>query len=430
MPYLLAALAAAAALGCAPGGPRGSAARVDPAVTGARLALVSRNLREEVMPFWLSRSVDREHGGFITHLDAAGKRTGSGKYVLMQARQVWSFSAAHRHGLRDREYLAAATQGVDFLLKKMRDAEHGGYYSRCSRDGTPEQTSKSVYFHSFVVYGLAEHYLASGQKRSLEAAEELFDLLEEKSHDPADGGYFERFNRDWTSSEAGERRKTLDTHMHLMEAFTVLYQASKKPLHRERLAELVGILTTKMVDPEAGFGHVAFTPGWKVLPPRKDRGTSYGHNVELAWLLVDAWEALGEKPRKHIGLLRGLVDHALEHGWDETNGGFYRWGKLSGEPSERVKVWWQQSECLIGLAMMYRLTGDERYWDYFGRTLKWCMDRQRDPSVGEWHSVLTVDGRPRSTQKGGAWKAAYHVARALMRTELHLKALVGEEGQE
>ena len=400
--------------------------RVDRELARRQLAEISKNLAE-VLGFWNDRSIDSEYGGFITHLDAAGKRTGSDKVLLMQARQVWSFSAAHNHGSRTRNHLAAAIQGVDFLRSKMLDADHGGYFYRCKRDGKPVEDRKTSYVHSFVIYGLAEHYLASGEKRSLRGAEQVFDLLETKAHDAENGGYFEQFNRDWTSSEKGPRKKTLDTHMHLMEALTVLYRASGKAEHRERLVELIDILTEKMIDPREGFGHVAFSPDWKVLPPVKDRGTSYGHNVELAWLLVDAWRALGENPAEHLEVLRGLVDHALEHGWDLKHGGFYRWGNLSGEPSEKIKVWWQQSECLIGLVMMYRLTGEKRYWDYFALTHRWCMDRQRDPANGEWYSVMTVEGEPRSPHKGGAWKSAYHVSRALMRTESHLRALLGEK---
>ena len=405
------------------------------------------HLTQELLPFWESRCVDHENGGFITHFDKDGHDSGEDeKSLIAQSRTVYTFSSAHRAGYGDGRFANIARHGVDFLLDKMWDAEHGGFYWLMNRKGEVAINEKIVYGHSFAIYSLAEYTLATGDPRGLEYAEKVFDLLQKYAVDSYYGGYFEMFHRDWTlkgPGAAGGDRKTLDAHMHLMEAFTTLYEASGQEVHRRKLLEVVKLLMNYIMHPDYGTGIPQFWADWRVAPQIKfdiiwgwDRfsedglksaaedNTSYGHNVEFAWLLMHALDVLGIPYDDYQKQLHQSFDHALAHGIDWEFGGVYVEGSHAGEVYDREKEFWQQAEVLIGMLDAYRIYDDEKYLQAYDATHRFVFDKMIAHEVGEWKPLLTRQGEPIWTHMSHSWKVNYHSVRAMVQSIVRLDKLM------
>lgn len=394
--------------------------------------------------------MDKENGGFITHFDQDGHDSGEDeKSLIAQTRTVFTFSSAHRAGYGDGRFADIARHGVDFLLDKMWDKENGGFYWLINRKGEVKIDEKIVYGHSFAIYSLAEYTLATGDPRGLEYAEKVFDLLQKYAVDTYYGGYFEMFHRDWTlkgPGAAGGDRKTLDAHMHLMEAFTTLYEASGKEIHRRKLLEIIALLMNRIMHPEFGTGIPQFWADWRVAPQIKfdviwgwDRfsedgqksaaedNTSYGHNVEFAWLLMHALDVLGLPYDDYQKQLHQSFDHALAHGIDWDYGGVYVEGSHAGEVYDREKEFWQQAEVLIGMLDAYRIYGDEKYLKAYDATHRFVFDKMIAHEVGEWKPLLTRQGEPIWTHMSHSWKVNYHSVRAMVQSIVRLDRLINDE---
>ena len=220
-----------------------------------------RHLTGDLLPFWLTRCKDDVNGGFITHFDRHGRDTGEDqKSLIAQTRSVFTMSSAHRAGYGGGVCADFARHGVDFLLRKMWDREHGGFYWTVDRRGEVQIDKKILYGLSFAIYALSEYTLATGDNRGIQYAQETFDLVQQHCADPEYGGYFEMFERDWKRcgpGSGGGDRKTLDVHMHLMEAFTTLYECTRDAAHRRALVEDIDLLTRRILHPQYRDGHSA-----------------------------------------------------------------------------------------------------------------------------------------------------------------------------
>lgn len=401
------------------------------------LERVSRELRSGILDFWAAHAIDRERGGYITNLDESGRwAEDDKKYLLTQTRMVWVFARAHRHGIDDRGYLDLAEHGVRFLIDAMWDQQHGGFYWLVDGDGQVVKDGKSVYTQSFAIYALSEYHLASGDAEALDYAERLFDLF--VTHAADEGlGFRERFTREWTQRDSTKSpTKTLDTHMHLMECFTTLYQASGKAVHRQALADLVELIVERCVDPEGGYAYSTFDRDF--VPILREDGhtrTSYGHNVELAWLLLEALDALGRDREAYRAVVLALIDHAIENGQDEERGGLAMYGPLRGHvlaaehlgEKRLLKSWWEQAEMLVATLEAYAWTGEARYLETFEQTMGWIWSHHVDPERGGWYGIVSWDGSEISDRnKGNGWKSAYHDGRALMLVEHRLRRLLAK----
>lgn len=407
------------------------------------------HLVNELLPFWSSRLKDEKHGGFITHFDEDGKDTGDDeKSLIAQSRSVYSLSSAHRAGYGSGEFAELAKWGVDFMLQKMWDKEHGGFFWMMDRAGNVKTDKKILYGHSFAVYCLAEYTLATGDSRGVEFAEKIFDLIQIHSTDTNFGGYFEMFKKDWTlcgpGAEGGDR-KTLDVHMHLMEAFTTLYECSQKDLHRRKLLEDIELLSGRMIHAEFKTGIPQFYANWEVAPQIKfdiiwgwDRyteegekdhstdNTCYGHNAEFAWLLIHALEILGKSTDNYMNIFTKIFNHTVDNGIDNTFGGVYVEGPHSGGVYDREKEFWQQAEVMIGVLDAWLLFGEEKYWNAYKNVHRFVFDKVINRNVGEWYPLLTRKGEPIWTHMGHSWKINYHSVRAMIQSVIRLKKIAGE----
>jgi mannobiose 2-epimerase len=390
-----------------------------------------------LLPFWIQRTMDQKQGGFITHFDEFGNDAGDDeKSLIAMTRSVFTYSQAYRHGFGGEIMKAMAAHGVRFLLDKMWDAEHNGFYWMVNRAGEPTNKQKIGYGHSFAIYSLSEYTLATGDPVGLAYAEKVFDLLQKYAVDTHYGGYWEFFAEDWSlmgPGSPGGDRKTLDVHMHLMEAFTTLYEASGKEIHRRKLQESIDILIHKIMDPKTGTGIPQFWADWSVAPQIKfdivwgwDRfqdggqkasavdNTSYGHNAEFGWLLLHALKVGKIDVAPYLDNIKKAFYHSMENGIDWEHGGVYVEGSHSGGPTDVEKEFWQQAEMLIGMLDAYLLTKDEQFLKAYKQVHRFIFDKMINRNTGEWWPLMTREGKPIWRHMAHNWKINYHNVRSMI----------------
>lgn len=391
-------------------------------------------LTQNIVPFWADKSLDRENGGYTINFDQQGHRKSAGtKMIVTQARMVWLFSHLARAGYEPEKNLAAAKIGYRFLWDKMWDKTHKGFYWEVDVTGdTVLKPNKHLYGQAFALYALSEYALASGDNVALCNATRFFNLLEAKAHDETYGGYLEAFNPDWTPAADDSRSymgepsdlKLMNTHLHLMEAITTFYRASKLPLARERLIELINIQSNTVVRKTLGACTDKYDRDWTPRLEGNYAQVSYGHDIENVWLLMDACDAAGISARPFADLFVTLFDYSLKYGYDQTDGGFYYTGAFNAPATDRSKSWWVQAEALVSSLYMYRFTGDAKYLAVFDQTFEYVDTTLVDRQGGEWHHMIMPDGRIRG-DKAGPWKAGYHNGRALIECIGILKTMEG-----
>ncbi len=389
----------------------------------AKAANYHTQLRDKILPYWLATGVDREHGGYILNDDAKRKLgPPTEKQLVSQARMIWGFSLAHRKGYSDakHDYLQAARQGWQFLGKHFYDRENGGYFWITDLAGKPKDTRKIVYGESFVIYSLVEYYRASGDAQALAQAMDLYYALQSHAHDAKNGGWIEHFESNWTPILTNKNIpvevggfKSANTHLHLMEALTELYDVSRVAEVRQSLEEAVRLNAVYFYPSNAAQANFHRQLDWSPVTAPSSAGLSYGHNVEFGWLLIRAEQVLGRKPSwSHF---EAYLQHALKYGWDPARGGLYSRGVGSQPANDTEKVWWVQAEMLAALTDALAHQPNPTYSEALMKLLDFIDRYQADPKDGVWLESLTAEGQPRSTAKAHNWKANYHDVRALQK---------------
>ncbi len=387
-------------------------------------------LRASLVDFYLPHCVDQTNGGYHETLGPDGKFQPTEKFLTLQARHLWFFSRLARADIRRAESLEAAESGYRFLIEHFLDAQHGGYFTKTSREGVPTDRRKHVYPMSFVIYGLVEYANASGTVEPLDQAMELFADLEVHCYDQQHGGYREFFYDDWREiTDPNENgyigaigTKTYNSHLHLMEALTALLRARPDAAVKQRLAELLQINTVTVKHPDYPCNIDGWNRDWTMIDTPRNLRASYGHDVECVWLALDAAEALG----RPVDILRGwataLCGNSIQHGYDSQLGGFFYTGPLDGPSDDRKKEWWTQSEAMVAMLVMEKyFGGSERpsYREIFEHTYDFVaahhvVRTETDPPGGWWATVKT-DGAPMDfPSRTSMWQGAYHNGRALL----------------
>ena len=389
-------------------------------------------LRGNIVGFWHPRCLDHVHGGYRVGFGPQGEPAGeTSKPLVVQARMLWLFARLASEDGYDRvDMLDAAALGYRFLRDKMLDPRHGGFYWEVDESGGHVICGeKHVYGQAFALYALSQYAMASGRTDALQDARRLVELLEERAHDSLHAGYLESFGRDWSEVPRGQPGcmgpgglKRMNTHLHLLEAMTTYYRASGCSVARERMLELVSILTNAVVRKGAVACTDQHERDWQPrLPPDAQR-VSYGHDLESVWLIMDACEAAGVSHSPLHELFRGLCTHALRYGFDRRHGGFYLDGPPGRPARRRQKVWWVQAEALVALLRMWRLTNDVTFLSAFEKTWAYLEAFQIDWQHGEWHATVAPDGTVHGN-KGYRWKAGYHSGRSMLECLVVLRAV-------
>lgn len=399
-------------------------------------------LAENLMPFWAENAWDVEHGGFLTRLDRRGRRLEDAEKVLMmQVRMIFALSAAHRHGLDDRGYLERAGQGFDFLVRTMWDRDKGGFFFSVARDGTLPCPRKNTDFHGYALTGLTEYASVSGRAEAREYAGRLFDVLVTQAAD-GDWGYVEDFDGgDWDALNAEQMNlagqqdiKTIDMHTNIMEGLMYLCRMTGAPAHLTALRRVVNLICAKGIDPEHCCSVTVFDRHWKPLADSAGKATtSYGINVEIAWILLEAVDVLHAPREEYRPIILGLIDHALAYGFDHERGGLAAYGPPTGSvldalelPENRLlKSWWAQAEMLNALVAAWQWTRQPKYLDAFLKEFDWICRFQIDHECGDWYQDTDwTTGHPLTTDKGNEFKTAFHAGRALIRVADTLRVML------
>lgn len=374
-----------------------------------------QELTVNILPFWMKQMTDDTCGGFYGRMDGLGNIISDApKGAILNARILWSFSAAYRC-LNDKSYLAAVHRAKDYIFKHFFDPEFGGTYWVLNSDGTPLDTKKQIYSQAFLIYAFSECYRATGDNACLDKAIELFHLIEDHSFDRERNGYLEAFDRKWgeladlrLSEKDANEKKTMNTHLHILEAYTNLYRVWPDSILRKQLRNMVEIFTGTIIDPVSSHLNLFFDEEWNC----RSSVISYGHDIEASWLLYEAAEALGDKE-----LLSGVADvslgvvNAASEGLTDDGGMIYERDDMRGHV-DRDRHWWVQSEAVVGLINAWQLSGDRSFLDRAAKIFDFIMTRLSDRQKGEWFWSIRADGTVNtSDDRAGFWKCPYHNSR-------------------
>jgi len=383
---------------------------------------------DRILTYWTDRTVDREHGGFYGSLNGESiVISGAPKGLVLNARLLWTFSRAYRTD-RKTVYLQMAERALGELERSFKDPVYGGYYWMAAPSGEPVQTRKQIYGQAFVLYALSEYVLATGSRQLLPDIQALVDIVE-RSYDPVHGGYFEAYTREWElesdlrlSEHDMNEKKSMNTHLHILEAYTNVYRVWPSSIMALRLRSLIGLTLDRIV---GGDGHfrLFFDEDWRV---KSDR-ISYGHDIEGSWLLYEAAEALGDT--ELIALAKkaalAMADATLAEGVDRDGA---LWNEAGPEGLiDTDKDWWPQAEAVVGFVNAWQMTGDDRYWEAAWKTWSFIRTSVVDREHGEWFWKVDASGVPyKEEPKVSEWKCPYHNGRACMEIIERLGPLIQE----
>jgi mannobiose 2-epimerase len=410
--------------------------------------VLEKSLKSELLDVWYPRAIDSENGGFLSDFTYEWQAKGrQNKMIVTQTRHVWTSSqAAMFYG--DEKYRKIAEHGFRFLRDKLWDKIHGGFYMYRSREGGSPGffgDGKSAYGNAFAVYALAGYFKMSGDSSALELAKKTFLWLEKHSHDAEYKGYYDNLNRDGSlpAISQGNRQpdwKDYNSSIHLLEAFSGLYKVWPDALVRARLLEMLGLIRDKMTHGK-GYLLLNWSRDWQHVSFKDEAKSvreanyfldhvSFGHDVETAFLLLEASNVLGlENDKKTLAVAKTMVEHSLTNGWDEENGGLYYEGYYHPEEESitiinDTKTWWVQAEALNAFLLMAKLfPAEKKYYIAFEKEWQYIDKYLIDHQHGDWYEE-GLDNSPDMARapKGRDWKVNYHNTRALINCIKMLKS--------
>jgi len=370
---------------------------------------------DSILEYWSKYSIDTENGGFIGQIDSNHQANNKAeKGSVLNARILWAFSSAYKL-TKNEEHIKIANRAFDYIVAHFYDNEFGGIFWSLNYDGTPKDSKNQIYALAFVIYGMTEYYVITNDDRALKCSIALYKKIQEYSYDPIHEGYFEAFTRDWQpiddlrlSDKDANEKKTMNTHLHIVEAYANLYKVWKDETLKKEIIAILKTIEQHFINEETGHLRLFFNEDWVEKPDV----ISYGHDIEAAWLLQQCAEIsedndLIERYKKYA---IQLTDATVE-GIDKDGGLWYEF-----EPQNKhlikEKHWWPQSELMIGFFNSYELSGDQSYLDIVLKNWEFIKNHILDKQYGEWHWGIYEDYSLIEKDKGGFWKCPYHNSRA------------------
>src|SRR5215213_77197 len=383
---------------------------------------------EDILAYWMKFSIDTQNGGFVGKIDHDNNiHSQAPKGSVLNSRILWTFSAAYKLTNKE-DYLKVAERAFQYFAEYFIDKKYGGVYWTVNYKGQPLDTKKQIYALAFAVYGLSEFYLASKNKKALELANSIYGDIVKYSYDEKNGGYVEALTSDWKeindlrlSVKDANEKKSMNTHLHVLEAFVNLYHVSPNKLLKAQVKELVQLFADRIISKETNHLVLFFDDEWN---PRSNL-VSYGHDIEAAWLIQEARE-----PGDDQGLW-GLIRHrsvalieAAAEGVDKDGGLWYEY-----DPTEnhliKQKHSWPQAEAMIGFFNAWQHTGDEKYLRQSLESWQFAKKYIHDKKCGEWYWGVNHDYSPmKEEDKVGIWKCPYHNSRACIEIINRINSLI------
>jgi len=385
-----------------------------------------QELTGNILPYWIKNAPNPKTGGFYGQVSADGKADPSAERgALLSSRILWSYSAAYLN-YKDESYRKLADQAFKDLETTFWDKKNGGLYWSVTGDGKIAQTHKQTYGQVFGIYGYSEYFRATGNKEALERAKTLFQLIEQHALDKQHGGYVEVVGEDWQplakpiNSLATPAAKSQNTHLHVMEAYTNLLRVWPDAQLKKQQTALVNIMLDKILNAKTHHLALFMDADWKV----QGDGISYGHDIEAAWLLVDAANVLDDKAliKRTRALAVKIADTVIAEGID-SDGALYNEASASKGLTNSGKDWWAQAEALVGFINAYEITGDAKYLMETMRTWGFIRAHLVNTKTGEWHWGTDRTGKVVVQPTLSMWKCPYHNSRSMMETAHRLQRL-------
>lgn len=386
----------------------------------ARLKEIRRRLCGEldrIISWWGKHSVDQQYGGFHGRILFDNTVVaGAPKGIILNSRILWSFSAVYRFTPQP-ELRDLAHRSFEYLVQFFYDREYGGFYWQLDPQGRPIETRKQIYAQAFALYGLAEYVQAFQSEDALNLAQSVYRDIEHYSRDHDRRGYFEGYDSHWNlladlrlSERDANEKKTMNTHLHILEAYTNLYRTAPDDQLGSALNELIRIFLDQIIDPASSHCGLFFDENWTL----RSETISFGHEIEAAWLLCEAVEAIGvsELTGEVRKVAVKIADRTLKEGLAPDGSLFY---EQTGAVLNTDRHWWPQAEAMVGFMNAFEITGEKHYlevafglWDFIEQKI---VNRE----YGEWYWSVRADGKPNTRDdKLGFWKAPYHNSRGCL----------------
>jgi mannobiose 2-epimerase len=373
---------------------------------------------KEILAFWMQFAPDLKNGGFYGRLDETNLADPEApKGIVLNTRILWSFSAAYNL-TKNKNYLHFSKRSYDYILEYFLDREHGGMYWSVDYTGGLLKGRKQIYGQSFCIYAFAEYFKAAGDPAILEHAKKIFFLIERYAYDQQHKGYFEAFGRRWEqetdfrlSPKDANEQKTMNTHLHLLEAYSNLYGVWPDFFLGKQIENLLEVFLQYIIDKKTGHLRLFFDASWDA----KSEIISFGHDIEAAWLLQEAAEKTGDQ--RWIDRLKkaGMqITLAAAEGLDSDGGLWYEYDTHTNLILKE-KHWWPQAEAMIGFLNACQLVGDKAYLDQSYTSWLFIKKYIKDYRYGEWYWGVDANHFSMKNQdKLGFWKCPYHNTRACL----------------
>ena len=393
--------------------------------------LFEEELHNNVLSFWIKHAIQKDGKGFYGAVDMKGNPvSGAAKSSVLNTRILWTFAEAAKN-YNNKKYTGIANKAFDVVINDFADKEFGGYYMSIDTENYPLDTIKHTYAQAFVLYALSKYYELRSTPELLYELNEYFVFLEDKAKDRKYPGYIEAFTRVWEPFSENrmadnDEPRSMNTHLHILEAYATFYKVSKNKLAGKRLKELLELFVDKIIRPSGHLG-IFFDRNFNETEASKAI-CSFGHDIEASWLLWEAAEILDDKEiiEKMKPLSIKMLDAVDLVGLDK-DGGLFLESTRFGSHVRTNKHWWPQAETLIGFMNGFEITGDIKYWDKLKLTWQFIYTHLIDHKNGEWFTKLNRLGVPYLTEsendpspyyrndwKIDPWKAPYHNGRAMM----------------
>ncbi|MBK0369105.1 AGE family epimerase/isomerase [Flavobacterium agrisoli] len=369
---------------------------------------------ESILNYWVKYTIDSKNGGFVGQIDYKNDIISNAeKGSVLNARILWSFSAAYSISQKE-NYKKMANRAFDYFSNYFYDTEFGGIFWSVTAEGKPNDTKNQIYALAFAIYGLSEYVAISQNKKALDLAISLYQQIEKYSFDKENNGYLEAFTRYWKplddlrlSEKDANEKKTMNTHLHIVEGYANLYKIWKNEALKERIENLLQVIEKHFINTKTGHLHLFFDEKWN----EKEDVISYGHDIEAAWLLLQCAEIIENK-----SFIQRFQQYALQianatiEGID-TDGGLWYEKEIHNNHLIREKHWWPQSELQIGFFTAFELTGNQRYLEMVFRNWEFTKKHLIDHQKGEWFWGIYADYSIMPKDKAGFWKCPYHNTR-------------------
>lgn len=373
----------------------------------------------EILNYWVEFSVDEMNGGFIGKRDHYNKAfPKAAKGIILNSRLLWSFSALGNFG-KTGAVLSLADRAYDYLLNFFEDKQHGGVFWELDFQGKSLKERKQIYAQAFAIYALSEYYKLTGKKQAKKWAISLFHLIEKYARDKKQNGYFEAFQNDWSAindmrlnKKDPNAAKTMNTHLHILEAYTNLLEITGDEKVKSALENLIQLFFDKFLEEEIQHFKLFFDVEWKSA----NNMVSFGHDIEAVWLIIEAAKAAkNDELRKKADRLAVSVAHVfLKEAYKKGNGVYNEQDLDSGE-LDTDKHWWPQAEAMLGLQYAYQISGEKKFKNAQLDIWEYIKENIIDHENGEWYFRINNENEPYPEgDKLSMWKSPYHNSRACM----------------